>query len=483
MRTLLWMALGLLLIAAPGRADTVTEDPRVAEALKILEIWIDSQVAYESLPGVSMGVVYDQELIWSRGFGYADLEKKTPATPTTIYSICSISKLFTSIGVMQLRDQGKLRLDEPIGEYLPWFDIRETYPDAPKVTMRGILTHSSGLPRESDHPYWTGPDYAFPTREEIIEKVAGQATLYPGQRFFQYSNLGLTLAGEVVAARSEQPYGEYVRHHILDPLRLKDTSPEIPDQHRGERLATGYSRRLRDGSREVVKDYLVRGIAPAAGYASTVEDLARFASWQFRLLENGGNEVLAAHTLREMQRVQWVDPDWKTTWGLGFAVWRDEDEKTTFVGHGGSCPGYRTQLAMSPKDKIAIVFMTNGQGVNTRLFTGRAFEIVAPALTAAKEKPDEGKKHDPELERYVGRYDSWSEVQVVIKDGDLAMFHVPTDDPVESLMQLKRIDENTFRRVRKDDKDELGEEVVFELGPDGEVLRFRRHGNYAFRVR
>jgi CubicO group peptidase (beta-lactamase class C family) len=457
MKMALFLILGvILLVPSFGRAESIADDPRVADALKLLEVWVDSQVAYESLPGVSMGVVYDQDLIWSRGFGYADVERKTPATPTTMYSICSISKLFTSIGVMQLRDEGKLRLDDPLGKHLPWFEIQEMYPEAPEITIRGILTHSSGLPRESDHPYWTGPDFPFPTREEIIERISNQQTLYPAERFFQYSNLGLTLA----------------------------TNPEIPDKHRGARLATGYTRRMRDGSRKVVQDYLVRGIAPAAGYASTVEDLAKFASWQFSLLENGGREVLSANTLREMQRVHWVDPDWETTWGLGFAIWRDEDEETTFVGHGGSCPGYRTQLAMSPKDKIAVVFMTNGQGTNTRLHTGRAFEIVAPAIAAAIEEPGEGKKADPELLKYVGRYDwrDWGETQVVIKDGDLAVLSVPTDDPVESLIQLKRMEGHIFRRVREDDEDQLGEEIVFELDPDGNVERLLWHGNYAYRV-
>ena len=152
---------GLLVIAfcltGWANAQSITDDPRVATALKIIEVWVDAQLAYEDIPGMSIGVVYDQELIWSRGFGFADVSKKRPATPGTIYSICSISKLFTSISIMQLWEQGKLRLDDSIKKHLPWFSIQDKYPDAPEITIQGILTHSSGLPREADYPYWTGP--------------------------------------------------------------------------------------------------------------------------------------------------------------------------------------------------------------------------------------------------------------------------------------------------------------------------------------
>ena len=104
---------------AKANDQSLTDDPRVASALKMIEVWVEAQLAYEDIPGMSMGIVYDQDLIWSRGFGFADVAKKRPATPGTIYSICSISKLFTSISIMQLWEQGKLRLDDPIKKYLP----------------------------------------------------------------------------------------------------------------------------------------------------------------------------------------------------------------------------------------------------------------------------------------------------------------------------------------------------------------------------
>ena len=470
----------LLLVVGLARAQSLKDDPRVASALKLIEVWVEAQLAYEDIPGMSIGIVHDQDLVWSRGFGYADLEKKIPASPSTIYSICSISKLFTSIGVMQLRDQGKLRLDDQVGKHLSWFNIKDAYPDAPEITLRGILTHSSGLPRESDYPYWTGPEHAFPSREKIIEKLTSQEELYPADTYFQYSNLGLTLAGEVVAAVSGQPYAEYVKQHILDPLGLKDTSPEIPAEHEGGKLAMRYGKRNRDGSRKVIPFYLVRGIAPAAGFASTVEDLARFASWQLRLLEKGGQEVLAANTLKEMHRVHWVDQDWKTKWGLGFSVGRHKEK--TFVGHSGGCPGYRTRLSICPQDKIAVVVMTNANDVSPSPYGWQVYDIAAPAILKALKSPGQGKKAELDLEKFVGRYDRplSREMYVLIMDEELAVISLPTDNPLDSLTKLKHVGENTFRRVRDDGN--LGEEVVFELGPDGKVTRLIWHSNYAYRV-
>jgi CubicO group peptidase (beta-lactamase class C family) len=458
---------------SPLPAQNVRGDPQVRAALSLLDIWVEAQLDYERIPGISIGVVYDQDLIWSEGYGFADAEGRVPATPRTLYSICSISKLFTSISVMQLRDAGKLRLDDTVAHHLEWFDIEQAHADAGPATVEGLLTHSAGLPRESASPYWSEAN--FPTRAEVMERLSKQETLYPARTYFQYSNLGMTLAGEIVKAASGMSYDEYVQRHILDPLGMNDTYPDLPEH---ERFATGYGTFRRDGTRMTVPPYTVNAIAPAAGFASTVEDLARFASWQFRTLDGKPTDVLATNTLREMHRVHWLDPHWRTTWGLGFSVWRDDDK--TFVAHGGSCPGFRTQLAMRPQEKFAAVFMTNAQGVNTRAYTDRAYEIVAPAIRAAL-KSDEEKGRPFPFGKYVGFYERplGGETAVIEWEGELAMVPLPTANPISAMTRLRHVDGDTFRRVREDD--ELGEEISFELDASGAVVRFWRNNQYATR--
>jgi CubicO group peptidase (beta-lactamase class C family) len=457
-------------------------DPRVVDAVRAWEEWVEYQASVNAIPGISVGIVRDQELISTSAFGFANPESGLPATPETLYSICSISKLFTSIAVMQQRDAGKLRLDDPVAEHLSWFDIEDIHPDDAPITVRGLLTHSAGLPRESDYPYWTAEDYPFPTHDEIVARLEHQQTLYPSSRFYQYSNLGLTLVGEIVAATSGKPFGDYVRDSILDPLGMKDTFTEVPKGLRGDRLAIGHSARGRDGTREVVAPFQVRGIAPAAGFASNVEDLSRFAKWQFRLLSDGGTEVLRASTLREMQRVHWVDPDWETTWGLGFAVTQSGDR--TFVSHGGGCPGYYTHFRAEPKSRIAAIVLTNAIGSDVGSYTAAAFDLIAPAIERALEDPDGAPKRDPELDRYTGIYDSiWGQVAIVRWDDGLAMLWLRTRDPAETLNKLKKTGEHTFRRIREDDDEVPGEEYVFDVTEDGTVTQVTWHSNPYKKVR
>lgn len=179
-------------------ADEALAHPEVQGALKAIDAWVRGVRTYDRIPGISVGIVLDQDLLWSKGYGYSNLETKRPADADTIYSICSISKLFTSIGVMQLRDAGKLTLRDPVGDHLDWFTITQAYDDSGPIRIESLLTHSSGLPREADFPYWGGPEFPFPNRQQMIEALDRQQTLYPAQRQYQYSNLALSIAGEIV---------------------------------------------------------------------------------------------------------------------------------------------------------------------------------------------------------------------------------------------------------------------------------------------
>jgi CubicO group peptidase (beta-lactamase class C family) len=470
-----------VVLASSARAQAIASDPRVASAIELARTWLEAQRAYDLIPGVSAAIVHDQEVLWSGGFGLADVAANRPATAETIYSICSISKLFTSVAVLRERDADHLHLEDPVGKYLPWFRLRRMEGEG-DITIEGLLTHASGLPRESDSPYWSPPGFRFPTHEQIVEKLSSQSALAPPETYYQYSNLGLTLAGEIVAVTSRMPYDQYVRANILGPLGLKDTTTEMPESERGRRLATGYTALDRQGKREPMPFFQARGISPAAGYASTAEDLARFASWQFRLLKKGGSEILKATTLREMQRIHWVEPDFETMRGLGFRI--DRRDGRIFVGHEGSCPGYRTSLVLNPADQVAIVFLANAQGVDVSDYVDDLFDIIMPAVRAAVREKEKAKEPDPALRSYAGTYTAqpWSGEAVVMpwEDG-LALLFLPTSEPVKDLIRLKQTGPHRFRRIRKDDS--LAEEIAFEMGPDGRAARFTRHSNPHERIR
>jgi CubicO group peptidase (beta-lactamase class C family) len=492
-----FLATAILLPQSAG-AQTVASDPAVIEALDVARIWLDAQHDYEELPSIAVAIVHDQELVWSGAVGMAALDAQRPATSTTLYSVCSISKLFTSVALMQLRDQGKVALADAVSKHLPWYAVTQQYEDSSPVTLEGLLTHSAGLPRESDHAYWSGPEYPFPTKERVIAGLTNQETLYSSRMKYQYSNLGLSLAGYVIEEVSGQPYHEYVRQHVLGPLGMSDTYSEMPHQHIGGQLAAGYSGITREGIRAEEPFFEARGIAPAAGYASTVDDLAKFAMWQFRL-RGDREEVLHGYTLAEMQRTHFVDPDNGTQRGLGFSVSRRDDK--TWVGHGGSCPGFQTTFSMQNDEKIATIAFLNARE-SPRKYANGVYDLVVDAvLAAAKGEPvslatdnGDGVEGDgsvtipdaPDYEEYVGRYVRGlgdSETAVVRWRGGIAMLRLPTDNPRRSLTELEHVSGDTFRQV-VDDEDSGAPEVkvIFDRDAQGRIIRVRNPTNYSTRV-
>ena len=450
----------------------------IKSMIELLSAWIESRMLYRQQPGLSIGIVYDQELIWSRGFGYQDLESKTPATPQTLYRIASISKLFTSTGILQLRDQGLLRLDDPITEYLSWFKIKNRFSNTIPITLRHLLTHTSGLPRESGFPYWT--DFQFPTREQLIKKLPEQEMAFPPGTQWKYSNLGLTLAGEILMKVSGEPYGEYIYRHILGPLEMTNTYVEIT-QDQLSRLATPYTRKMPDGTREKRPFTDSKGLTPAANLTSNVEDMARFASLQFQYDSGGDSQILKGSTLREMHRVHWLKPDWKSAYGLGFSVDRKGDR--VWVGHGGNVAGYATKIIVSPEEKIGVIVMTNTDDGNPDAYVERTFQLVVPAIQKATAPPEKPVEPHPEWEKYTGKFRTpWGDEEIMLLNGELFLFDPTEDDPQASMLKLIPDGEHTFQIKGDAGIVSIGERAVFEFDPEGKISRVKIGENYTYPV-
>ena len=262
------------------------------DAIKLIEAWLDAQKDYEKLPGITASIVSDQDLIWAGAFGMANVEGKVKSDSATLCSICSISKLFTSVAIMKLYDEGKLRLDDKIEDLLPWYDLEQQYKESGPITVRTLMTHSSGLPRENTFSHWNGPDFNFPTKEEIKANLSNQQTLYPASTYFQYSNLALTLLGYVVEEVSGETFEDYVKTNILSKLGLEDTRSTMPKSLHGSQLAIGYGPLSREGKRKEFNLFNANGVEAAAGFSSNVVDLGKFAAWQFRLRDSTITEIL-----------------------------------------------------------------------------------------------------------------------------------------------------------------------------------------------
>ncbi|MEX1140409.1 MAG: serine hydrolase domain-containing protein [Bacteroidota bacterium] len=480
MRTLLSLMIvsmvAVTFVAAQGRP--ISENTEIATNLKLMERWIEAQRVYRNLPGLSVALVHDQDLIYARGFGLADLEDEVPATAQTMYRVASITKTLTATAVMQLRDQGKLRLDDPIERHLPWFRIKNRFPNAPAMTIRHLLTHTSGLPRESAYPYWT--DYKFPSRSEMIKALEQQETVFPTETRLKYSNLGVVLAGEIVAEISGIPYSEYVAKNILEPLGMSSTTVYFQDKDR-DRLAVGYGRRMENGSRREMPFLNARAIAASANLTSTVEDLAKFASLQFR---EGhvvfGSQILRGSTLKEMHRVQWLNPTWNGGWGLGFDVTR-KGEKTV-VGHGGWIRGYRSQLSLLPEDKIAVIVLTNADDADAGYFADHILSMMLPYIKRATAGSMTVSIVDPGWVKYTGKYeDPWSyEYEILQVNGRLVLYghnYPPEDDPRRLLVELTPEGPNTFRMIGGNEDGEL---IIFEMDSGNKVAKVKIGENFIY---
>ena len=446
-------------------ASSVLDHHDVRASVDLLAAWIEGQMAYRGWPGLSIAIVHEQDVLWSRGFGWADAGTRTPATAETLYRVASITKTFTATALLQMRDAGKLRLDDALRDHLPWFTPPTPYADAPPITLRHILTHTTGLAREAPFPYWTA--LHFPAIEEIRAAVASQASVLATEDRWKYSNLAFVMAGEVVAQVSGMPWAMYVRSRILDPLGMRASLVDNPAADQPG-LARGYSRRLPSGERGPVGPYDLRGVSAAAALTTSVADLARFAMLQFRDGPAGGAQVLRGSTLREMQRVHWIEPDWQAGWGLGFHIYRAHDR--TLVGHGGSLRGYRSDIRFSPTERVAVIVLINADDGEARLVVDKAFEWVAPAIARATAPPPP--VPDPAWQRYVGRYrNTWGDAQVLVIGGRLSIIGPNLPDPMWAPSTLVPIGEHTFRLETRDGYGSHGERAVFELDASGTVKR------------
>jgi CubicO group peptidase (beta-lactamase class C family) len=172
------------------------------------------------IPGMSVVIVYDQDVLLAKGFGYADLEKKIPADPQTVYRIGSVTKAFTALMLMQLRDAGKLQLDDPIEKYLPEFKIKSRFPDARPATFRQVAAHYSGLPRDAPMLYEVQATDSVPSIEDQLKSLTNSEMLLPAMTMYSYSNLGYSIMGLALSRVAETALRPV--HRSSDPQASRD---------------------------------------------------------------------------------------------------------------------------------------------------------------------------------------------------------------------------------------------------------------------
>ncbi|HEY6871504.1 MAG TPA: serine hydrolase domain-containing protein [Geobacteraceae bacterium] len=357
--------------------------------------------------GLSIALVDDQRVVWADGFGYADEANKVPATPQTVYRAGSISKLFTATAAMQLVEQGKLDIDQPLKSYFPEFSVKSRFPDAGPITPRTLMTHHSGLPSDLLKGMWTRNPESF---ENEVNLLREEYAANPPNHVFSYSNVGVTLLGHALEKIAGRDFAPHLEASVLRPLGMEHSAfSQTPD--RSPLGAKAYFKG------EEAEELPLRDM-PAGGLNSTVLDLSRFIQMVLAAGRAGERQIIKPETLAEMLRPQntEVPLDLNFRTGLGWALSGlggiDIRNAGPVAHHAGGTLYHRSQLIVLPEQKLGVVVMANSAtaGPVVSKLAAESLRLALEAKAGIRQPPPvatrtgEGSLSQEALQAYEGRY-------------------------------------------------------------------------------
>jgi CubicO group peptidase (beta-lactamase class C family) len=362
---------------------------------------------------------------------------------------------------MQLVEEDKVSLEDPVSRHLPWFTPKD-FDRAEPVRVWHLLSHTAGLQREPPGTDWDQLDFAG-----VAE--AGPATgrtplSLPPQTRLKYSNYGYEVAGELVAALSGIPYVRHVHERILNPLGMTE-SLFLDGGETCAGLAVPYGRRLAGEPRRIEPQVRMNGVMAVGSLVSCVRDLAKWASLQFRESDEFKGPVLTGRSLREMHRPRFLVADWSQGWGIGWRLIRGE--KRAAFDHGGSLPGYKSRLLVDPASKVAVIIMINADD-GPRELAGGVMKLISAAVAEARLRMETPAAPSADLARFEGLYRdrSGDQARVVVLGGKLQMIALEVDDIESAITPLKQTGPTTFLTEARDSTITSGVAATVEFIPD-----------------
>ena len=355
-------------VPAPTFADPQRKQ-KLAAAFPEIEKLFLAYVQRANMPGAVMGVIIDGELVWVKTTGVRETTDKAPVTPDTVFRIASMTKSFTAMAILKLRDEGKLSLDDPVSRYIPALaDLPYPTKDSPAITIRHLLTHSEGFPE--DNPW--GDRQLAQTDETVRAWMrAGIPFSTPPGTTFEYSNYGFGILGQIVTRASGKEYSIYVRDNILRPLGMNSSTFEMSAVPR-EHIALGY--RFEDGGWKPEPILAHGSFGAMGGLWTSARDLARYVAFLMSAYpprDEADNGPIKRSSAREMQQVGRFQPGGAFRgavdgplqfgaggYGYGLGVSQDCRFDHT-VGHGGGLPGYGSLMRWLPEYGVGLIGMSN----------------------------------------------------------------------------------------------------------------------------
>lgn len=349
---------GFVLTARAQNTASSASDSRYAEEIRQIEDFVKKQMAAEGSVGLTIGFIKD-DFVWVKGFGYADLENKTPTEPGSSYRMASVTKPMTAVGILTLVEKGKIDLDAEVQKYVPYFPKKQ-YP----ITIRQLLGHLGGISHYRDYNAEGHFKDHKTTREAIAVFENFDLVAEPGTRY-NYTSYGFNLLGAVIEGASGKSYGQYMTENVWKPLGMKDTRMDdpleiIPNRVRGYQMING---KIRNSEFVDISSRFAGG-----GTRSTVPDLLNFAKNLYQ------GKLLTAETRDKMWTAQSTRDGRNIGYGFG---WGTNTANGRFVvGHGGSQQEARTYLLAVPHQNFAAAVAINFEDADSAAYVTKVFEII-----------------------------------------------------------------------------------------------------------
>ncbi|NYI58348.1 serine hydrolase domain-containing protein [Cellulomonas soli] len=452
--------------------STTTDTIRAAAGY--LASWVEAQAAHQRVPGVQVAIRSEGELVLDLAVGVADVTTGEPLRTDHLFRIASHSKTFTATAILQLVEQGRLRLDDPVGSYVP--ELADGGSPVAAVTVRELLGHQGGVIRDGDQADFWQLEYPFPDRATLLADVLAHGHVHERNEHFKYSNVGYSLLGLVIEAVTGTTFAEHLHTAVVAPLGVTHTGAELDPARAGEYAAGHTGLLLGAVDRETIEHVDTRAMAAATGFYSTAADLTVYGSAHCL----GDTRLLSDDSKRIMQRLESVvsQDDGTEIGRYGVGIELKTVGKRALVGHSGGYPGHITRTYIDPKAKLVVSVLTNAVDgpadqiavgllalVDLALNPPKATDTTSDTATAdgdAETPAAEATTADPA--RFTGRFAGlMGLMDLTVLGGRPVIVHPTYPDPKAAHDELEVLD---------DDRLLLRAEASF--GPAGEVVHLTR---------
>ena len=472
------LLVGLLAIITTAQTpEAIPKTDPVARLSTELEPKIKAEIQQGHLPGFAIGVIRNGKLIYAKGFGVAKLGSNAPITSRSLFHMASVTKTFVATAVMQLVEKDKIDLDAPLTRYLPYFRLNDERYGT--ITIRQMLSHTSGIPDTVNYN-WDKPEYDAGALERFVRSIADQKLVFaPGEKF-GYSNTAYEILGDLIAKVSGESFEDYVQHHILTPLGMKDSTLLVREAN--PQLLT--SPHVMENDKVVVSKIFPynRAHAPSSTLYSSIEDMSRWAIANLNRGELDGKRILKRETVDAMWRPV-VDA---LSMKEGISWFTTDKQGHRLVLHSGGDVGFESLVVLAPEDGVAVVGMSNFAASDKNYlndFVSGAMRIMlgveqqssapvaaAPITATQLSTEDAKKKADEVLAGYVASLGGRAALEKItsrVAKGSFDVSGIAMSGPVEiyakspnlMLLVLKMPGQETF-------KDGFDGRVGWEQNPD-----------------